>query len=313
MAPPRLPGALLPVGLVVAAVAPAALAAQAPPTASDPGGTRVVLLGTGTPNAEPDRSGPSVAVVVGGVPYLVDAGPGVVRRANAAHRAGVEALDPANLATVFLTHLHSDHTVGLADVLLTPWTLGRAVPLRVYGPEGTREMAEHLRAAYRQDIAMRLYGLEPANDGGHRVEARDVEAGVVFEDERVRVTAVPVHHGSWPTAYAYRFETADRVIVVSGDAAPTEAVVEACDGCDVLVHEVYAKAGWDRRDPFWQRYHADFHTSAVQLGEMAARARPGVLVLYHQLLWGATPDDVLDEIRRAFDGRVVYGRDLDVF
>lgn len=170
-----------------------------------------------------------------------------------------------------------------------------------------------IREAYVEDIHMRLFGLEPANDGGHRVEARDVAPGVVYQDERVTVTAIPVVHGSWPSAFGYRFETPDRVIVVSGDAAPSESLVEACGGCDVLVHEVYARSGWERRDPVWQRYHAAFHTSGYELGELASRARPKLLVLTHQLLWGATPEELLVEVRSRFSGEVVYGNDLDVF
>ncbi len=302
---PALTGLLL--ALFTALVAPAE-----PVWAQSESRTRVVLLGTGTPNADPERSGPALAVVVDSVPYLVDAGPGVVRRAAAAALNGEAALEAHRLARVFLTHLHSDHTVGLPDLLFTPWVLERNEPLQVYGPQGTEEMMHHLKAAYSQDVGMRIFGLEPANDLGHRVAAQDVEPGLIYEDERVRVHAIPVIHGSWPTAYGFRFETPDKVVVISGDAAPSESLVEACDGCDILVHEVYAKWGWDRRESIWQTYHAAFHTSGFELGELAARARPGVLVLTHQLLWGATEEQLLEEIRQGFSGEVVYGRDLDV-
>lgn len=278
----------------------------------DPG-TRLVLLGTGNPNAEPDRSGPAVAIVVGDAAYLVDAGPGVVRRAAAAHRAGITPLRVENLRTVFLTHLHTDHTVGLPDLWFTPWVLGRDTPLAIYGPPGVRAMTEHLAAAYSEDVRVRLDGLEPANAGGWRVAAHDVMPGVVYRDSNVTVTAFAVPHGSWAHAYGYRFETRDRVIVVSGDATPSEAVVSQCDGCDILVHEVYAQAGWERLPPEWRRYHAAFHTSAPALGRLAARARPKLLVLYHQLPWSTSPEQILREIAAEFTGRVAYGRDLDVY
>ena len=126
-------------------------------------GTHLVLLGTGTPNADPDRSGPAVAVVVNGTAYLVDAGPGVVRRAAAAARRGISALAAPRLDRVFLTHLHSDHTVGLPDLLLTPWVLERERPLEVFGPRGTAEMTRHLVAAYDADIRRRIDGLQPQN------------------------------------------------------------------------------------------------------------------------------------------------------
>ena len=278
-------------------------------------GTHLVLLGTGTPNADPDRSGPAVAIVVNGTPYLIDAGPGVVRRASAAQRAGIEPLAVTNLTAVFITHLHSDHTVGLADVIFTPWVLGRDVPLRVYGPAGVQEMVDHLLQAYQQDIRLRLEGLEPANPVGYKVVAHEIQpgVGVIYEDENTRVTAIPVRHGSWAQAFGYRFDTANGSIVVSGDAAPSESPVEACAGCDILVHEVYSQEGFERREPVWQRYHSRFHTSSAELAEIATKARPELLVLYHQLLWGSTPEALVAEIRSRWDGKVVFGNDLDVF
>lgn len=276
-------------------------------------GTHVVLLGTGTPNADPERSGPAIAVIVNGKPYLVDAGPGVVRRAAAAHSTGVGPLEVKNLRHLFLTHLHSDHTVGLPDMIFTPWVLGRTVPLQLFGPGGSKRMVQHIMAAYEEDIAVRLDGLEPANERGYQVDLHEIDAGVVYEDENVRVTAFRVHHGDWEQAFGFRFESADRVVVVSGDATPSDAVVDACDGCDVLVHEVYSQTGFEGRPPEWQRYHADSHTSTIQLAELAMRARPGLLVLYHQLFWGVTDVDLVAEIAASYDGAVVSGRDLDVF
>ena len=276
-------------------------------------GTHVVLLGTGTPNAEPDRAGAALAVVVNGSAYLVDAGPGIVRRASGARDLGVEALAPSRLEIVFLTHLHTDFTLGLPDLIFTPWVLERSAPLTVYGPPGTKAMATHLMAAYGEDVRTRLEGLEPANPTGHRVEVHEIEPGVIFENEDVRVTAFPVRHGAWEVALGYRFESADRSVVISGDAAPSESIVEFCSGCDVLVHEVYSQAGFERREPVWQAYHSRFHTSSLELAELAGRAQPGLLVLTHQLLWGSSPEELVAEIESAWPGDVSYGRDLDVY
>lgn len=275
--------------------------------------TRLVLLGTGTPNAEADRWGSALAIVVNDTPYLVDAGAGVVRRASAAHEAGVAGLAVRKLSRVFLTHLHSDHTVGLPDLIFSPWTLEREVPLEIYGPPGSDHMAAHIMEAYQEDVEVRIQGLEPANIGGNHVRVREGVQGLVYQDENVKVTAFRVDHGDWEYALGYRFETPDRVIVVSGDTRPTEAVVDHCRGCDILVHEVYSQVGFEARDPVWQRYHAASHTSGPALGELAARARPRLLVLTHQLLWGATPEELVAEVKRTFDGEVVYGRDLQVF
>lgn len=284
-----------------------------PPPPDYARGTYVVLLGTGTPNADPDHSGPAVAVVVNGTAYLVDAGPGIVRRAAAAAARGITALEASRLDRVFLTHLHSDHTVGLPDLIMTPWVLERERPLAVFGPPGVEDMVTHLTAAYEADIRRRIDGLQPQNATGWQAVPTVVTAGVAYRDSNVIITAVPVQHEEWPVAFAYRFETADRVIVISGDTRPSELVVEACAGCDVLVHEVYSDAGFAGRSPEWQRYHAMAHTSASALADLATRARPQLLVLYHQLLWGTTAEALVQEIRAGYDGVVVYGNDLDVY
>jgi ribonuclease BN (tRNA processing enzyme) len=276
--------------------------------------TNVVMLGTGTPNADPDRFGPAVAVTVDDASYLVDAGIGVVRRAAAAERAGIAALAPAQLKRVFITHLHSDHTLGLADLILSPWVLDRDAPLALFGPRGLQAMTDHLVAAYADDIRVRSTGGEPPHKHDPRVvSVHEVIPGVVYRDERVIVTAFAVKHGAWEQAFGYRIQTPDRTIVISGDTGPDSRIDEQCRRCDVLVHEVYSEAGFAKRPADWQSYHSKYHTSSKQLGAIAARAQPGVLVLYHQLLWGSTDEELVKEIRSVYDGRVVSAKDLDVF
>ena len=275
--------------------------------------TQIVLLGTGTPNADPDRSGPSVAIVVNDTPYLIDFGPGVVRRAAAAFRKGIKGLEAKKLNRAFVTHLHSDHTAGYPDLILTPWVLERTDPLEVFGPKGIKAMTEHLLAAYREDIDIRLNGGEPSNKTGYKVIAHEIKPGVVYRDSNVTVKAFIVDHGSWPEAYGYRLETADRTIVVSGDCRPSVSVIENCNGCDVLIHEVYSEAGFARRPVEWQKYHSRYHTSSRELAQLATKAHPGLLVLNHQLFWGTSEEDLLKEVRASYSGKVVSAHDLDVY
>jgi len=275
--------------------------------------TRVVLLGTGTPIADPERSGPSVAIVVGDTPYLVDFGPGVVRRAAAAYQAGVPGLEVSKLKRAFVTHLHSDHTTGYPDLIFTPWVLGRKEPLAVYGPPGIRAMTEHIIKAYNEDIHMRLFGLEPARIDGYKVNVHEVEPGIVYKDSNVTVEAFSVKHGSWPRAYGYKFQTPDRTIVISGDTSPCETIIEAARGCDVLIHEVYSLEAFGRRAPEWKRYHSSFHTSTLELANIASITKPGLLILYHQLFWGTTDEELLSEIRKGYSGKVASGKDLEVY
>jgi ribonuclease BN (tRNA processing enzyme) len=290
--------------------------------------TQVVLLGTGTPGPLPEKSGPSTAIVVNGTPYLVDLGPGVVRRATAAYRKGREAklwnegqgLHFSALKVAFITHLHSDHTVGYPDFIFTPWVVGRAGPVEVYGPKGIKAMTEHIMAAWKEDIRIRTAGLErhfpEHNDTGYKMRVHEVSPGIVYQDKNVTVTAFHVQHGEWgPDAFGYRFQTPDRVIVISGDTSPSQSTIDACNACDILVHEVYTQKGFEARPPAWQQYMLQYHTSPQQVGELAAKAKPKLLVLTHQIyhLGASTEEDLLKEVTEVYTGRFVSGHDLDIF
>ena len=185
--------------------------------------TKVVLLGTGTPVPDPDSSGPATAIVVGDSAYLIDFGPGVVRRSEAAVLdRGITQLEPGNLKVAFVTHLHSDHTAGYSDLIFTGWTSGRSTPLEVYGPAGLNSMTEHILQAYRIDIDTRTNpeGNQRAIADGWKVNAHEIRPGVIYKDANVTVTAFATKHAM--QSYGYRFDTPDRSIVISGDTNPTE-------------------------------------------------------------------------------------------
>lgn len=289
--------------------------------------TTLVLLGTGTPNAEPFASGPSSAVVVDGNAYLVDFGPGVVRQCSKAYEKGVSALHPKNLKVAFCTHLHTDHTAGYPDLIFTPWVLERDVPLKVFGPKGIRSMTEHIEQAYAVDIDFRINGFEKANPEGYKVDVTEIQPGVVYQDELVTVTALPVSHGTLES-YAYLFETPGRKILISGDTCPLPIIAKNGKGCDVLLHEVEYTGGLSQRTPQWQKYHRAVHTLSTDLAEIAKIAQPKLLVTYHRIyhldVFAPGQDTraevkrrealILQEIRDAgYTGEVVNGHDLDIY
>lgn len=291
-------------------------AAEIPASSTSEASTKVVLLGTGNPNPDPDHSGCSVAVIVKDTPYIIDFGPGLIRKAAALsprYGGDIEALAVKNIKRAFLTHLHSDHTVGFPDLILTPWVEGRDEPLEVYGPEGIKDMTGHILQAYAEDIKYRLYGAQPANNQGWRVNAHEFEEGVIYTDKNVEVEAFLVKHGSWPNAYGFRFTTPDKVIVISGDTTPCENIIKFSKDADILIHEVYSQKGFETKTEFWKKYHKMNHTSTYELGEIAKAAQPKLVVLYHILFWGAEPEDLLEEIAEIYDGKVVVGSDLAIF
>lgn len=267
--------------------------------------TQVVMLGTGTPGWDPTRSGPATAIVVNGTPYLVDFGPGVVRRMGAAYLKGMKALLPTNVHVAFLTHRHVDHTVGYSDLIFSPAQDGERGPLQVYGPKGLKEMTYYILKAHM---------LKP-NDPRYIVHAHEITPGVVYKDANVTVTAFHVHHGD-VEAFGYRFDTPHRSIVISGDTTPTQSIIDNCHGCDVLIHEAYSMKSYNSVSAESQQKRRQLHTSSLELADLAAKAKPKLLVLYHRSnLGGNGPSregELLKEIRAVYRGRVVTGHDLDV-
>ena len=321
--------ALLLVALVASAQRPASQATNEHGTR-----TKVVLLGTGTPVPDPERSGPATAIVVDDTAYLVDFGPGVVRRAKeAVLDRHITALEPANLKVAFATHLHSDHTAGYPDLILTGWTAGRRTALEVYGPSGLQSMTDHILQAYRIDIETRTNseGDQRSNPEGWKVNSHEIKSGVIYRDAKVKVTAFPTKHAV--ESYGFRFDTPDRSIVISGDTSPTEETIKACNGCDVLVHEARTVEWFSRLPEGSRLFGAKYHTTSEQLAALASKAKPGLLIVYHSWIswWPttapsknqhagpstgelhSTPDVLQKEISSRYSGNFVIGRDLDVY
>lgn len=273
--------------------------------------TKLVMLGTGNPSPNPDRFGPATVVLVDDVPYLIDCGVGVVRRWAAAIRANKLPSRPLDLRTAFITHLHTDHTLGFAELIFTPWTNEPAGspaatrPLEVFGPPGLTAMTRNLLAAYADDIRIRTSEGGSRNlsgNAGPLVNSHEISVGEIYRDQRIAVTAFRVPHGNWEHSYGFRFRTPDKTIVISGDTAYTPEIGRQCNGCDLLVHE----GGFNDDSAYFRASH----TNAEELARVAAEARPKQLILYHQR--GANEEGVRI-IRQKFSGPVIVAADLQVF
>ncbi len=277
--------------------------------------TQLVILGSGTPNPNPERGGSAYAVIVDNTPYLVDFGPGAIRSFAAlmpAWGGGMKEMDVTKIEHAFLTHIHSDHTTGLSDLLLTPWIMGRENKLNLYGPKGLEKMAGSLLDAYADDIDYRVNGTQPSNGTGYQFNFTELADGVVFQDRNLKVEAFKVNHGDFEDAYGFRFTSKDKVIVFSGDTGPSKSLERYAKDADILVHEVYSNAGFLKKTKDWQIYHKGHHTSTYEVGEIASRAKPKILVLSHILFWGADEQDILEETRTTFSGNIKIAEDLMV-
>ncbi len=275
--------------------------------------TRLVLLGTaGGPTPKAKAAAPAQAIVVGDRIYLVDCGDGVARQ------LALAKLPLRDLRAVFITHQHSDHNAGYGPLFLLGWPGGLSEPVDVYGPPPLVDMTKQLLDAYRFDIELRM------RDEGRPPLATLVRpheittAGEIFKDDHVRVTAALNDHPPIEHSFAYRFDTADRSIVISGDTRYSENVIKLARGADVLVHEVVSREFWERpgapQPPDVVRHILASHTDAPDVGRVAAAAGVGMIVLSHFVPTegpGAPSDEQwIAGVRRHFKGKIVVGRDL---
>ena len=272
---------------------------------------KVTLLGTGNPAPVMDRFGPSILVEAGEEKLLFDCGRG------AAQRIYQLKMPLGAVHALFLTHLHSDHVVGIPDLWLTGWTTAgrREVPFRVWGPRGTTEMMSHLDQAYRFDIRIRLYDTRPSPQGV-LILANDITEGVVFEQNGVKVTAFNVDHRPIKPALGYRIDYAGRSVVLSGDTRPSENLIRFAQEADLIIHEV--AAGEDRflslGYPLERaRTIIAHHTTPEQAGEIFARVKPKLAVYSHIVPAAAQKEDFIIPTRKTYSGPLEVGEDLMSF
>lgn len=265
---------------------------------------KMVLLGSGGPRPEPQRAGPAVLVEAGGKTLLFDTGRNVTTRLWEA------GYNPADIDLVFLTHLHSDHVVGLADLWLTGWIWQRGRPLRVLGPAGTENLTRHLAAAHVFDRQVRGAGPLGLGTDGSALSGTVLKEGVAYRRDGVTVTAFLVDHGPVSPAFGYRIDYGRRSVVISGDTRLSENLIEHSQGVDLLVHEIAAAApGLAAGNPRLARI-LDYHTSPAEAGEILRRTQPRLAVLTHIVVFGLEPGEVLAEVRQGYRGEVKIGRDL---
>ena len=282
-----------------------------PSKSATPFAIRVTLLGTGNPRPSMTRFGPSILVEAGTKRILVDAGRGATQRLFSLGDGMLSGID-----LILLTHLHSDHVVGLPDLWLTGWIFGREKPLLVRGPEGTAAMMSHLKAAYAFDIGVRRDVDERFPAAGIEVDASDLRSGTSFELDGVKITAFAVDHGVVKPAYGYRIDYAGRSVVFSGDTRPSRALVENARGVDVLIHEVVVPSVEMMRsavaDATRVQRIIDHHTTPEDAGRIFAEVKPRLAVYSHIVPSPAAAKDLEGPTRKTYAGRLVVGEDLMV-
>jgi ribonuclease Z len=287
------------------------VAAQSAPQGSDaaaqsasPDNLKVVLIGTGVgPLVNLEQFGASTLIEAGSERLLFDCGRGATLRLT---QVGVPI---GSISRLFLTHLHSDHVVQIPDLLLTGWAGGgRKIPLEVWGPEGTRDMMDHLQQAFAFDIRMRRDVDESHPGEGIKVMSHDIKEGIVFDDQGLKVTAFLVDHGLVKPAFGYRVDYRGHSVALSGDTRASESLIRAAQGVDVLVHEVVdanavrARSG----DPRALERIVAHHTTPEQAGEVFTRVKPRLAVYSH----APNAESVMAQTRKTYAGPLQGPEDM---
>ena len=269
---------------------------------------QVTLLGTGCPQATPRRMGPASLVRTDDLTLLIDCGSGVTQQLIAAgsNSAAVDAL--------FLTHMHTDHVIDLYQLIITSWHQGRKVPHRLFVPKGMRAFVDGLMAIWASERAQRIAYEQRPSTAAFDLDITEIEVGVIFDEQGVRVSAFLVDHGPVEPAFGLTFEHGGRRTVFSGDTTVCDNLVSAAEGADLLVHEVFVHRDMTARPGIRTSAGieavAAYHTLSSEVGKVAARAHPKLLLLNHIVPVDANRAALLVEVRRDLHGPTIVGEDL---
>jgi ribonuclease Z len=278
---------------------------------------RVTLLGTGTPTPRIGNFSASTLVEAGAERLIFDLGRG------STIRLFQKKIPLGSITAHFITHLHSDHIVGLPDMWLsgwvgTPWA-SRKSPMVIFGPKGTVAMTENLTRAFSEDIRIRIAD-EELPPAGVAFEAKDIEPGLVYDHNGVRVTAIEVNHGEKiKPSFGYVVEFDGKKVVLSGDTKPDERVAKAAEGADLLIHEVcIIEPELSKSYPSYRAIE-DHHTSPEDAGKIFSSAKPKLAVYSHIVFATLQPvqdvpeDALIARTQITYKGPLVVGRDLMSF
>jgi ribonuclease Z len=267
---------------------------------------KVTLLGTGNPRPTIERFGPSILVEAGKQKLLFDCGRGATQRLYQLQ------IPFADVTALFLTHLHSDHVVGIPDLYLTGWVMGRITPFQIWGPAGTKQMMTHLEQAYTFDLHTRRDVDEKLPAQGAVVVAKDIEQGIVYQNVGVKVTAFRVDHGPVTPAFGYRVDFAGHSVVLSGDTRYSENLIRFSKNADVLIHEVIDPEAYAAADqlfsPERKQKVVAHHTTSEQAGTIFSQVRPKLAVYSHIVPVDAP--ELVAHTRKTYSGPLEVGEDL---
>ena len=255
---------------------------------------RVIMLGTGTPRPSIERFGQSILVESGQNKLLFDVGRGSTIRLNQAN------IPLQDINVVFFTHLHSDHTMGMADLIFTGWIYQRKQTLQIFGPIGTKHFIDKLKEAFKEDIEIRTQPPENLSSNFLRTTVQEIKSGIIYKKNNLKVTAFNVDHGGGVEhAFGYKIENGKYCIVISGDTNYSENLVSHAKNCDLLIHEIADAPIEVRKNNPKVQGLMNYHTTPSELARILEKTNPRLTLLTHILaLGGIKPIDILNKVKK---------------
>ncbi|GAA0613744.1 MBL fold metallo-hydrolase [Paenochrobactrum glaciei] len=260
---------------------------------------KIHFLGTGSPIPLTSRFGPSILIQAGDQYLLFDGGRGAIQRI---YSLGIPF---PKIDKLFITHLHSDHTVGIPDIFLTSWVRGRKTPFEVWGPEGTTHLMNGIRSAFEYDIKIRI----DQNDGSN-IKIHDIDEGIIYDKDELQVIAFQVDHGPVKPAFGYRINYKGKSVLLSGDTRYDENLIKYAKDVDVIVHEVASTSdNMANAMPMTQKI-VDIHTTPEEAGKIFALINPKLAIYSHIVLFDVSDDELVRKTNKNYQGPLLVANDL---
>ena len=295
--------------ILTTAAAALAISAATPALSAGHKSLTVTLLGTGTPFPSSQRFGPGILVEAGARKLLFDCGRGVTQRLFQ------KKIPFGKIDHVFLTHLHSDHVVGIPDLWLSGW-LGapwarRKGPFAITGPKGTVNLMTHLERAYEWDIKTRIAD-QKLNPAFVKPAPTDMTEGLVYDQHGIKVTAIKVNHGKKiDPAFGYRIDYDGRTVVLSGDTKFSPNLVKGAKGADLIIHSVASIGKKLLKKSKVMRVILTHHSEPEDTAKVFNAVKPKLAVYSHLVLYGGqSPRDLISRARKSYAGPLLVGHDL---
>jgi len=266
---------------------------------------KITILGSGTPRVNIDRFSQSILVEHKKDKFLFDAGRGALLRLNQSH------ILPNEIHNIFFTHLHSDHILGFADILMTGWVYHRKSPLNIYGPIGTKHFVDNTLKAFNEDIIVRSKAPERLDKKNLRSNITIIEDGYKINKNGLTIEAFSVKHEPFTHAFGFKIFNDKYCMIISGDTTYTENVIRKAKNCDLLIHEIAHASEHTLKKFPKAKGVISYHTDIRQLSQIVNKVKPRLTVLNHVLsLDGSSDDEILKNLKKYTSHDVLIAKDL---